>query len=213
MNRPVASRLVFIALIAVLSLGLVGLTSFVVITQAETIRSQQERIHDLNVQTTVLIDDLTASQVNAQRLYDQLLELGENPEGANPEQIVTTVPGETGARGEAGRPPTANEILGAVGEYCAASGACQGVPGVVGPAGPAGGTGDPGATVIGPAGPQGVQGDPGTQGPEGPTGATGPAGPPCPDGFTQQLVYVSTDPLLYTGSPALACLPNPAPTE
>ena len=216
-----ASLWVWIArsIFAVFALGLVGLISFVVITQADTIHSQQSRISDLNKQTTVLIDELTASQENAQGLYDQLLALpGVEPDGENPDQVVTTLPSEPGAagpRGDAGRPPSANEILGAVGEYCASSGACQGVPGQTGQSGasivgPPGSAGTNGETVVGP---QGVQGDPGVAGEIGPIGPSGPAGPVCPEGFEQQVVYVSTDPVIYVPTVALVCAPIPPNPE
>ena len=204
---------------AIFVLGLVGLISFVVVTQADTIHSQQSRISDLNKQTSVLIDELSSSQENAQGLYDQLLALpGVEPDGENPDQVVTAVPSEPGApgpRGDAGRPPSANEILGAVGEYCASSGACQGVPGQTGASGATGQPGAPGSvgangeTVVGP---QGVQGEPGV-GETGPVGPVGPAGPVCPEGFEQQVVYVSTDPVIYVPTVALVCAPNPPNPE
>ena len=210
------SRVVTVALIV----SVLGLTGFYVVTQADTIHSQQSRISDLNEQTSVLIDELAASQDNAQQLYDQLLALpGVEPDGENPDQVVTALPSEPGApgpRGDAGRPPSANEILGAVGEYCASSGACQGVPGQTGASGATGQPGAPGSagangeTVIGP---QGVQGEPGVAGEQGPAGPAGTSGPVCPEGFEQQVVYVSSDPMIYVPTVALVCAPIPTTPE
>ena len=193
MNRPVVSRVIFLILIGVLAAGLVGVTGFTLITQADTIHSQQSRIHDLNVQTSALIDDLSASQENGQQLYDQLLELGANPDGENPDQVVTAIPSEPGApgpRGDVGRPPTANEILGAVGQYCASSGACQGVPGQTGASivGPTGATGPSGESVVGPIGPAGES----ITGPAGPVGADGQSAFPFTFTFTDPAGIVYT---------------------
>jgi hypothetical protein len=141
-----------------------------------------QRNEHLNQQVSQIYDDLHASEQNAQRLYDQLLELGEAPEGVDP----ATITGPAGARGEAGRPPTAAEIADAVSAFCAARGDCRGPVGAVGPAGVAGAAGEDGAP--GPSGPSGRDGLNGTTGPAGPAGppgadgAAGPAGPVGPAG-------------------------------
>lgn len=196
MTRHIPSRVIFLALIGVLAAGLAGLVGFVLVSQADTIHSQQTRITALNEQTSVLIEDLTASQENAQQLYDQLLELGERPDGDAPDDVVTIpTPGEPGATGPRGPPgqagedgqaPTAAELLSAVTAYCSLNGGCigadgtNGAPGPVGPAGPVGPVGSPGAPgVAGPAGPVG------------PPGPAGPAGPTCPEGYTAQIVWLS----------------------
>lgn len=214
MSSVKRAKVTFIIIIAALTFGVVAITTWVMVDQYQRIQHLQSRVTDQNETITGLTDDLIASQQNAQQLYDQLLALpGVEPDGDNPERIPTTVPGEpgaTGPRGESGRPPSANEILGAVGEYCATSNACQGVPGTPGVAGPAGAPGAAGETIIGPPG---AQGDPGATGPQGDPGPAGPAGPSCPDGFTQQMVYASADPLLYTPTPALACVPVPIEGE
>lgn len=105
--------------------------------------------------------DLQASQENAQRLYEQLLELGESPDGANPETIVTGPAGATGAtgpRGPQGEPGPA------------------GATGSVGEAGAPGAPGADGDSIVGPQGATGPQGDQGIQGPAGPQGAAGADG-------------------------------------
>jgi hypothetical protein len=153
-----------------------------------------QRNEHLNQQVSQIYDDLHSSEENAQRLYDQLLELGEAPEGVDP----ATITGPAGARGENGRPPTAAEIADAVSSFCATRGDCRGPSGAAGspglagadgedgapgPAGPSGRDGLNGTTgPAGPVGPPGADGAPGAQGPAGEAGAAGPQGPPGPQG-------------------------------
>ena len=126
--------------------------------------------------------DLQASQENAQQLYDQLLELGENPEGDRPEDVVPTEPGPQGAQGLTG-PQGPRGPQGEPGD--------DGNPGPQGLPGLAGVSGDPG--VPGPAGETGTPGTPGPPGPQGApgpvgaTGATGATGPQGPAGVTNVL--------------------------
>jgi len=185
MTRHVPSRWVFLALIGVLTLGLAGLVGFIIVNQADTIHSQQARISDLNKQTATLIEDLAASQDNAQRLYDQIIESGEHPVGEEPEDVVTSpaqgAPGVRGPVGESGRGPTSAEIAAAVAAYCAAGG-CVGPVGGVGP------SGSNGESIVGPPGAQGAPGEPGASGPAGPAG---PAGVTCIDGFVMQPKWLS----------------------
>lgn len=147
-----------------------------------------QRNEGLNDRVAEMYDDLHASEANAQRLYDQLLELGAAPEGVDPEVVV----GPAGARGEAGRPPTAAEIAQAVEAYCSSRDQCRGVAGQAGAAGSRGADGSPGANgVQGAPGTDGVPGPTGPQGPAGPQGEAGPqgpAGPTCSEGFTPQVV-------------------------
>ena len=130
----------------------------------------------LRATNQIMYADLQASQENAQSLYEQLLALGEEPEGEEPSEVTETTvpgvpgePGPSGPRGDDGRAPTPDEILGAVAEYCATTGACQGTASTVpGPAGEAGAD----STEPGPPGPAGAQGAQDEPGPPGPAGAT-----------------------------------------
>ena len=101
-------------------------------------------------------------------LYDQLLDLGERPEGDAPDEVVseaTPSPGPQGVRGPAGQ-DGADGATGPIGP--------QGIPGLMGPAGPPGAPGIDGAS--GATGPQGEPGPQGEAGPAGPQGEPGPAG-------------------------------------
>lgn len=172
-------------------------------TQQGRIDSQKQRVDEMTVQITELTEALQLSQENGQELYDQLLALGEAPEGEDPEKLPTPAPvppevveGDTGPAGEPGRPPTMTEIAQAVSTYCALNDFCRGPNGsdvsdsqvaaavtafcadgrCVGERGEKGDKGDPGAAGgPGPAG-ESIKGDTGDTGPAGATGATGPAG-------------------------------------
>jgi hypothetical protein len=147
-----------------------------------------------------------ASVENAESLYEQLLELGEDPEGEKPSNVSpappTSVQGETGDRGATGAPgraPTDAEIAAAVAAYCADN-ACVGATGAVGAQG-----------LPGAIGPQGVQGPAGEQGPMGATGQTGPAGPACPDGYSVSYVWLSVAESqfgVFSRQPAAICRPT-----
>lgn len=147
-----AAGVIFVAIAAIL----VGLPVYLAISNSQ----QRATI-------AALYADLDASQANAERLYGQLLQLGERPEGERPDEVVSEetpavgapgLTGPTGPRGPEGLPGT------------------RGADGTVGPAGPAG---SPGAT-----GPAGADGLPGEPGPAGPQGEPGPAGPQGPQGVT-----------------------------
>lgn len=170
MTRAIRSRIMFALTLAILVVALVALGGFTITNLAARVEAANDRNASQSNQIDGLLDDLHASQENAQRLYDQLLGLGENPEGEAPDDVVTVVPengrdGEDGTRGPVGPigpSPTAVELLTAA-QQCFASGACTA---------PKGDTGTPGGT--GPAGPQGPPGAdstiPGPQGPAGPEG-------------------------------------------
>lgn len=162
----------------------------------------------LRAENQAMYADLQASQENAERLYEQLLTLpGVEPEGEDPADVApTTVPGDPGERGSAG-PPGADGEPGIPGDPGPPGPpGPDGMPGTNGPAGSDGAAGSEGAA--GPAGPAGEPGPPGEQGAPGEPGPQGPPGPACPDGYTLTPVFVSTDPLIFTGTPALACLPT-----
>lgn len=186
MTRAIRSRIMFVLILCVLSIALVALGGFTVTNLATRVEAANARNADQSEQISGLLDDLHASQENAQELYDQLLALGENPDGEAPDDVVTVVPengrdGDDGARGPAGpagASPTALEILTAVGR-CFDSGACTAPKGDRGESGQQGGAG--------PAGPPGPAGQDSTvPGPQGPAGPTGPAGA---DGRGIQSLY------------------------
>lgn len=173
MTRAIRSRVAFTAIVVILIVALLALGGFTLNNLATRVQSANDRNAAQSDQISELLDDLHASQENAQQLYDQLLALGESPDGEAPDDVVTVVPengrdGDDGARGPAGPPgasPTALEILTAVGR-CFESGACSA------PKGDKGDTGQQGG--IGPAGPQGPAGQDSTvPGPQGPAGADG----------------------------------------
>lgn len=159
---------------------------------------------------------LTASQSNAQELYEQLLDEGVEPEGEEPDQVSPATPangrdgkdGKDGDRGPQGPGVTSAQVFEGI-QTCFAAGTCTA------PKGDPGAMGVPGAasTVPGPVGPAGPEGP---VGPVGPAGPGGPAGPTCPDGFTPTLVWLSaseseTD--LPTPKQAIVCLPIPTTGE
>lgn len=163
------------------------------------LRGQLNNAYDARDRAYVQRDEAIG---NWKALFEQVEAIpGEEPvvEAPTPSASNDTTPGPQGVPG---RPPTANEILGAVGEYCETSGACQGVPGapsvVPGPAGQAGADGAPGT--------QGAPGEPGAPGVTGAAGQTGPAGPSCPEGFTLTITTITVS---GADSPAAICLPVP----
>jgi hypothetical protein len=172
------SRVVLVVLVA----ATLGLGTFTIANLSTRLTAANDRNAALAGQIDTLLEDLHASQVNGQSLYDQLLSLGQSPDGDAPEDVVPGPAGETGARGP------------------------QGEPGPPGPAGPAGATGATGATgdtgaagesVVGPQGPQGVQGETGPQGEAGPQGPAGQSAFPfaftfSPDGVTQYSCVVAS---------------------
>lgn len=173
MSRARISRVLFVVLATVVVLALIALGGFTITNLATRVEAANDRNAAQSDQISGLLDDLHASQENAQELYDQLLALGESPDGEAPDDVVTLVPengrdGDDGARGPAGPPgadPTALEILTAVAR-CFESGACTapqgdrgdtGQQGTQGPAGPPGPAGQD-STIPGPPGPAGPEG-------------------------------------------------------
>lgn len=126
--------------------------------------------------------DLDASQANAQKLYDQLLAEGVEPDAEKPKDVVKGTPGpagETGPQGLQGRSPTSAELAQAAAEYCITfPGSCMGARGQAGEQGPQGAPGSPGADGISIIGPHGEPGDPGANGQDGAPGANGADGAP-----------------------------------
>lgn len=168
----------------------------------------------LRDQVAVAHGDLVASQANAEALYQQLLELGERPEGERPDAVVTPpvagVPGATGATGprgfpgvrgasgDPGRAPTSDEIANAVAAFCGAN-RCVGP---VGPAGAPGSRGSDGESIVGPPGPASTV--------PGPRGERGIAGPACPENYTPTVAWISVADSQYGGfsrREAVVCLP------
>lgn len=141
-----------------------------------------------------LRDQLAASQANAQRLYEQLLAEGVEPEGEPPAEVVEGLPGAPGPQGPRGE-VGANGAPGLPGVA-----GIPGAPGVQGVPGPSGADGDAGEP-----GPPGVQGEPG------PPGSPGPA---CPDGYTPAVVWLEvapTDADPTTRVQATVCTLTPVP--
>lgn len=121
-------------------------------------------------------------QVDA--LYEQVLAAGETPV-VEPSKPGDPVRGEPGDRGEPGRPPTSNEILSGIREWCTIS-----------PASCRGADGKDGVGKDGPAGPPGELGPVGPQGPQGELGPVGPQGPQGPQGVSVvSITCVAPDPL------------------
>lgn len=139
------------------------------------------------------------------KLREQVQAGGDVPVVAAPSpEVIAGTPGDPGPQGnpgdpgQNGRPPTAEEVLAAVGTFCAhPNDSCDGPPGPTGSTGPpgpqgvqgeVGAKGDPGSPgpagvdggtgAQGGAGPQGIQGDPGSIGANGADGAVGAQGPP-----------------------------------
>lgn len=149
--------------------------------------------------------DMQASQDNAQRLYEQLLQEGVTPDGDEPGTVVEGTPGAQGPQGPRGDRGTPGDD----GE--------DGTPGTPGAQGAPGESGSPGATgpsgTAGSAGAQGPQGVQGPQGETGPAGNPGAPGPTCPDGFTATLVWIvasQTETDIPSQQQALVCTPTPS---
>jgi len=178
------------------------------------LRGQLNDAYDARDQAYVQRDEAIA---NWKALFEQVEAIpGEEPVVDAPTSSASDpAPGPQGQQGEPGRGPSTGEVRAGVLSVCTEFATLclgpTGQPGASGVNGEAGPAGPPGESVVGPQGPQGVQGPQGDVGPGGEPGPPGPAGPSCPDGFTLQTVFVSTDPLLFTGTPALACVPIPAP--
>ena len=137
----------------------------------------------LAVANAELRTQLGASQANAQELYEQLIALGEDPEGEAPAEVVPGPAGDPGPRGPIG-PAGKDGAPGAAGRD-----GVDGEPGTPGEPGSAGQDGQDGAT--GPAGPAGQPGKDGKDGATGPAGPPGPAGATCPSGYEMQTVWLS----------------------
>ncbi|WP_136057230.1 hypothetical protein [Microbacterium sp. K24] len=165
MTRAIRSRVVFLGLAVFLSAMLFVLGGFIITNLASRVDAANERDTQKSEQISALLGDLHASQENAQRLYDQLLALGESPQGEAPDDVVTPIPedGRDGRDGARGPGPTALEVLDGI-RACFAAGTCtapkgdKGDPGTNGTNGTNGGDGARGAdsTVPGPAGAPGV---------------------------------------------------------
>lgn len=164
MTRAIRSRNLFIVVATLLVFAFLALGAFTLTNLATRLEAANDRNSSKDEQLSEILDDLHASQENAQRLYDQLLALGESPEGEAPDDVVTVAPenGRDGDDGDDGRDapaPTQEQLLAAV-QQCFAAGLC---------AAPKGDKGDTGATGgFGPAGQDsnvpGPQGSPGADG-------------------------------------------------
>ncbi|WP_194383102.1 collagen-like protein [Microbacterium luteum] len=207
MSRAWRAKVIFVSLVSVLAIALLVLGGFTIINLSTRLGAANDRNARQADQIAVLLDDLHASQENAQSLYDQVLDLGQYPDGEDPESVVPGPAGETGARGPAGPRGLPGED-GEQGEPGA-----DGAPGADGSDGSAGADGANGADgATGPIGPQGPQGEVGPQGPAGPQGDPGPS---CPEGYSLQIVTITVvdDAGATTNQQAAVCLPIPATAE
>lgn len=154
----------------------------------------------LAVANAELRSQLTASQSNAQELYEQLLAEGVEPEGDAPADVTPGPAGDPGPKGDRGPSGPAGDD-GDPGE--------PGEPGSQGTPGAPGTKGDPGSTgAPGPQGPPGPQGEPGATGPIGPAG---PAGATCPTGYAMKTVWLSiadTQFGVFSRQQASVCMPS-----
>lgn len=141
------SVVVFVSIAGVLGVGIAHIAS-----QNSVISSYQQRVNSLNGTVSDLVEENTALVQNSQVLYDQILSLGEVPQGNNPQ----TIPGSPGPQG------------------------LRGIPGLPGEDGTPGEPGTPG--VAGQDGQDGSQGSVGPQGDVGPAGAPGVNGTNGVDG-------------------------------
>lgn len=159
------AKLLFILVIVLLSLGFVSTLVWTIVTQDKTISTQQARIAEQNKTIEHVTDELIDAQNNSQTLYDQIVAMGETPQGENP-QTTTGTPGRNGTNGRDGR---------------------DGLPGKDGTNGIDG--------VNGQDGTNGLDGEPGKDGKDGAPGATGPqgpAGPTCAEGTAPTQVWIQT---------------------
>lgn len=194
---------VFTVTVAILTILLLGLGGWFLLNLVDRNARLNEVVSAQRDDISELTDDLVSSQANAQDLYDQLLALGEDPDGANPDSLIPER-GPSGPAGDDGRP-------GAPGD--------DGEPGKDGEPGTPGAPGEPGADgkdgQDGERGAQGPAGPPGADGAPGATGPQGPAGPTCPDGYTGTATTVLVeDPETGapTAQPAYLCTLTPPPT-
>ncbi|UVK61363.1 hypothetical protein SEA_GINGERBUG_28 [Microbacterium phage Gingerbug] len=202
---------VFTVTTAILVTLLLGLGAWFLVNLVDRNARLNAVVAEQRDDIAALTDDLVASQANAQDLYDQLLALGEDPDGTNPDVLIP----ERGERGEQGAPG----IPGSDGED--GEPGTPGAPGAPGEDGKDGAPGAPGEDgqdgaqgEQGPAGPAGPPGPAGPAGQDGATGPQGPAGPTCPDGYTGTATTVLVpDPVtgLPTPQDAFLCTIPPTP--
>lgn len=196
MTRAIRSRIVFVSFVSLLTVVVLALGGFTITNLATRVSAANDRNATKDEQIDLLLEDLHASQENAQRLWDQLLALGETPDGDNPAAVAGPA-GERGERGTVGNPGVDGQ---------------DGEPGLAGAPGPAGAPGEPGTTGSpGEPGPPGAQGVPGPAGPQGEPGTAGTPGPVCPEAHTPKTIWVSasdaeTGP--FIPQQAIVCAPN-----
>ena len=196
LEEPRRMGWVFTVTVAVLALLLLVLGGWFLVDLVDRNARLNTVVSGQRETIAALTEDLVASTENAQGLYDQLLTLGQDPEGTDPE-VLTPTPGERGPAGFPGEP----------GEDGAPG--LPGTDGVPGEPGADGSTGPQGPA--GPTGPQGPAGEPGAAGAPGQTGAQGPPGPTCPEGYTGGAVTaLVAGPVtgLPTPQPAFICTPT-----
>lgn len=177
---------------AILALLLIGLGAWFLVNLVDRNARLNNVVAEQRDEIASLTDDLVAANENAQDLYDQLLALGQEPEGEAPEDVV-----QTPSNGTDGRPGRDGE---------------DGTDGQPGKDGQPGLNGNDGQSRK--DGKDGQPGKDGQDGQPGATGAQGAPGPACPDGYTGTATTVLVpDPVtgLPTPQPAFLCTPTPTP--
>lgn len=91
-----------IAAIIALGVLLLGGVLWAMLAQQGEIVRQQKTIEELRDDNSELTNNLVAAQNNANDLYDQLLALGEKPEGQDPSTVTPPVNGTNGVNGRDG---------------------------------------------------------------------------------------------------------------
>ena len=199
-DAPRRFSILYTVTVAVLVLLLLGIGGWFLVNLVDRNARLNALVADQRDEIHSLTDDLLASTENAQGLYDQLLSLGQDPQGTDPE-VLTPQPGERGPEGPPGAPGEDSTVPGP-----------PGPPGAPGEPGTDGQPGTPGTD--GTAGSTGPQGPPGEPGATGATGPQGPPGPTCPEGYTGTATTVLVaDPVtgLPAPQPAFICTPTPTP--
>lgn len=128
MTRAIRSKALFAAIVVVLTGITLGLGLYTITNLDSRVKAANDRNAQKDDVIAALVEDIEAERENSQVLYDQLLALGETPEGEEP---GTTFPPRDGIDGRDAPPVTAAELLFAV-STCFSSGVCTAPAGVDG---------------------------------------------------------------------------------
>jgi hypothetical protein len=205
-RRSITNRVAAVSAVLLILLAM-GFVAYVV-TDNYVIRSA---LHQANEDRRNARADANAATDNATKLYDQLLDLGEEPKAQNPEAVVPPTPGAKGDTGDRGPGPTTDQIIRAVSEWCLAN-----ITNCQGPAGPAGapGVGTPGTNgtdgTDGTNGADGAPGAPGTPGTNG-TNGRGIVSTTCQEDGTWLIAYDDGTSQTTAGPCRIVVIPTPEP--